>query len=384
MFEQTEKVLRIFEGMNVPQYDLLIYYKGKELYRRLYGFSDYERKIPTSGKELYNIYSCSKPITCAAAMSLVEDGKLSLDDAVERYLPSFRKLTVRHADGTLQPPKKRMTVLHLFSMSGGLTYDFNSENMKKGKADTDGLCPTVKMMDYLAEDPLIFEPGTHYNYSLCHDVLAAVAEVIAGEPFRDYVKKRIFDRCGMEHSTYHAADVNESDVSAQYIFMDGQYKPLGRLENGYRLGSEYDSGGAGCISTTEDYVRFLEAMRTATVLRSETVDWMCQNRLTDSALPDYPLTYCGYGYGLGLRCPMPDASVHDFGWGGAAAAYCAASIEHEYSVYYAQHVIASPNQQIRDLIIPALEADLGYTDGGKRMEELYELCRNETEKGRLY
>ena len=87
-----------------------------------------------------------------------------------------------------------------------------------------------------------------------------------------------------------------------------------------------------------------------------------------------------------MRCPLAGSEVYDFGWGGAAGAYCATSIEHEYSVYYAQHVLGSPNQQIRDLIIPALELDLGYSRGGKRMEELFEIYKEKqnSEGNRLY
>ena len=387
MFENTQKVLKLFEEMDVPQYDLLVYHKGKEVFRKLYGYSDVEKNVPTNGKELYNIYSCSKVFTATAAMSLIEDGRLHLDDPVEQYLPAFHDVKVRNrADGTLHAPRNRMTVEHLFTMSAGLTYDFRTANWQKGKEDTNGLCPTVEMMSYLAKDPLIFEPGEHYEYSLCHDALAAVTEVASGERFRDYVKKRIFDRCGMTHSTFHAQDADETKIAAQYYYHDGQYEPLRKLHCGYRVGSEYDSGGAGCISSVEDYILFLEALRTATVLKPETIKLMCRNHLSETAFADFPMTHYGYGYGLGVRCPMPHSEVYDFGWGGAAAAYCAASIEHEYSVYYAQHVLSSPNQQIRDLIIPALELDLGYTCGKERMEELYKVCKQkqETEENRLY
>lgn len=387
MFEHIERVLSLFEEMNVPSYDLLVYHKGKEIYRRLYGYADKEKKVPLTGKELYNIYSCSKVITATAAMSLIEDGKLSLNDPVEKYLPAFRNTLIKEAEGvTPHVPKNRMTIEHLFTMSAGLTYNFDTDNWRDAKKDTSGRCPTVESMNYLAKDTLLFEPGTHYFYSLCHDALAAVTEVVSGELFRDYIKKRIFDRCGMEHSTFHAQDVDEQNIAAQYYYQDGKYIPLEKLCCGYRIGTEYDSGGAGCISSTEDYVRLLESLRTATILKRETIDLMRQNHLSVQALKDYPLVYRGYGYGLGVRCPLAGSEVYDFGWGGAAGAYCATSIEHEYSVYYAQHVLGSPNQQIRNLIIPALELDLGYSRGGKRMEELFEICKEKqnSEGNRLY
>lgn len=362
MFTHVENILRSFEARGVPAYDMLIYHKGKEVYRRTYGFSDYAKQKPLCGNERYNIYSASKLITCTAAMQLSERGLLSLDDDLGKYLPEFYDVKVKDGD-SLRPPKSPIQIKHLFTMTAGFSYDMGTKNCKRAFIETDGRCPTREFMKYLARDPLLFDSGEHYNYSLCHDVLAAVVEQIAGKRFNDYVKENIFRPCDMEHSTFAPAEEDLSTIAAQYQYDEasGRYDEVGKRILWFRAGSEYDSGGAGCIATTEDYVRFLEGLRTGLLLKPQTLLQMTTNRLPDAILKrEFELSSRGYGYGLGMRVPLTDASVSDFGWGGAAASFCACSIEKAYSFFYAQHVLRSPNQGDRILLPHALEADLGY------------------------
>ena len=134
-----------------------------------------------------------------------------------------------------------MTVRHLFTMTAGFSYNLGTPGLAEGKAATDGAAPTREMMKYLAKDPLLFEPGTKYNYSLCHDVLAALVEVLSGMRFGDYVKKVIFDPLGMKDSTFCLHREEYDSLCAQYCYNaeTKTYANCGRT-NGFIIGSAYE------------------------------------------------------------------------------------------------------------------------------------------------
>lgn len=342
----------------VPLYDARIFYRGKEVYRRFHGFSDYEKTKPINGHEQYNLYSCSKFFTVAGALLLWEKGKFLLCDPVMKYLPAFAGVKVLDGD-TLRRPARAMRMGDLFSMTAGLTYDYNTKNCLDAVRDTNGTCPTTVFPRYLAKDPLVFDPGQHYRYSLCHDMIAAVCEVIVGKRFADYMQEAVFDVLGMENSTYRADRVDYDRMAAQYIYNGEtkQYESCGKELQYFAFGTEYDSGGAGCRSTSDDYIRFLEAIRTGTLLKESTVRKMHENRLCPNALRDMMLG-ADYGYGLGVRCEKAGSDVSDFGWDGAARSFAAVDIGHEYTLFLAQHALDCPTSEGRFRLPAAVRADI--------------------------
>jgi len=344
---ETLKLLKHFEQLGVPSIDCAVFHKGKCVFRYRSGFSDEARTRPVDGSERYNIYSCSKVITCTAALQLLEKDALRLDDAVYEYLPEFRHMTKR-VDGRIEEVRNTMTLRHLFTMTAGMTYALGTENLLRGKEETRGTMPTRVAMKYLAQDPLIFEPGSAWNYSLCHDVLAAVVEVVSGQRFGLYVKENIFDRVGMKNSTFLLPDGELDQIAAQYRFdaENKKYVPCGPRIQSFKLGSAYESGGAGCISTVDDYIACLEALRSGeTLLQRKTLAAMTTPQISKEAQKTFNLPE--YSYGLGVRCPRPGGTGRDFGWGGAAGAWLGILPEEEVSVYYAQHVLLSPAQPLR-------------------------------------
>ncbi len=350
MYEKLKMYADSFLNMGVPGFDLLIYKDGSECFRYSGGYSDLENKIPIKGNERYNIYSCSKPITCSAALQLYEKGLFKLSDKLCEYMPEFENMTVRVGDEIVKADHY-ITVDNLFTMTAGFTYDLGTENMKRCRTETYGKCPTREAMRYLAKDPLSFQPGEKWQYSLCHDVLAALVEVLSGEKFEDYVKKNIFDKLGMKHSTFMLPENELDTIACHYRFNNGTGKAenCGKNIQTFKIGSEYASGGAGCISTVDDYIKFLEALRVGDViLAKETIDLMATGRLTPSQMATY--NQGGYDYGLGVRCPLQEGADYirtDFGWGGAAGAYLAVNRKLNYTLFYAQHLMNSPNQTIR-------------------------------------
>ncbi|MBE6713537.1 MAG: beta-lactamase family protein [Ruminococcaceae bacterium] len=356
MFENTKALCALFPKMGVPGFDLIVMRDGKEILRHMGGYMDLEKKIPVQGNELYNIYSCSKPITVTAAMQLWEKGLFDLEDEVSKYLPEFGKMTVQTENG-LVPAERPILVRNLFTMTAGLSYALKSPELLKLREETEGRCATRDFARYLAREPLHAQPGTEYRYSLCHDVLAALVEVISGQKFEQYVKEHIFLPMGMTRSDFLLPIEDYDKVATLYKFMEGKPVPITKVP-GYRLGTEHASGGAGCVSTVEDYVRFAEGLRTHTLLKKETVDLITKPWLNESEARSYPLN--AYTYGLGMRMRRPGSAAADFGWGGAAGASLHIDRKNGISLYYSQHLLASPNQSIRPQIYNAVLKDLGF------------------------
>lgn len=360
MFRELTKKMDHFLEMGIPGYDCIVYHRGACVYRHWNGYESIAERRPLQGNERYNIYSCSKPITCTAALQLYEAGKFQLDDPLWKYMPEFKNMAVQTEHG-IQKAENTIRVRDLFCMSAGLSYALHSPMLELARRETNGKCPTRETMRYLAQEPLCFEPGTQYQYSLCHDVLAALVEILAEERFGAYVKRRIFDPLGMEHTTFLLPDEELDTIATQYRFNGetGKAEDYGK-QIPYKMGSEYESGGAGCVSTVEDYIRFLEAMRKGDViLKKETIGLMATHQLNESEMRTYDGSETPpYGYGLGVRCPIAGSTETDFGWGGAAGAYLAIDPAYEMTVFYVQHMLNSPNQSIRGTIRHPIRAAL--------------------------
>ena len=357
MFEKLTAFLDSYLVGGAPGYDLLIYQDGKPLFRHQNGYADVENRVPVRGNERYNLYSCSKPITASAALLLYEEGLFRLEDPLSLYLPEFARMTVREGDA-VREAKTPIRMQDLFCMTAGFSYNTSCPSLMRAKEETKGACPTRETMRYLAEEPLSFDPGMRWQYSLCHDVLAAAVEVIAGMPFGQFVKKRIFDPLGMTRSTYLLPEEVLNEVCEQYIWENGQARNMGKAITPYKLGYAYESGGAGCVSTAEDYMRFLEGLRTGAILKPETVDLMQTDFLDENTRP-YSWFIGKYGYGLGVRCPLADGrEFTDFGWDGAAGSYLAIDRENKLSVFYATHLRNAPINQTRWSIIQRVKEEL--------------------------
>ena len=371
VIDYIENVLRKEKG--VPACDVLIRREHETVFRYFSGVSDYMGQIPLRGDELYYMYSCTKPITCAAAMQLVEQGKLQLDAPVSDYLPAYRD-TFLLKDGKRIPTEKVMTVRHLFTMSAGLTYARDTEPVKELIAANPN-AGTVEAVDAFVKSPLAFEPGERFLYSLCHDVLAAVVEVVSGMRFSEYLKKNIFEPLGMTRIGFDLPEEEKSHLVAQYACHrpGAPFRPMGG--NGdFRITSNYESGGAGLYASVEDYSRFADAMANggvgitgAQILKPETIDLMRSEQLGSFAM-DTTFSCAagpGYGYGLGVRTLIDKSqgqrsSLGEFGWDGAAGSYVMIDPAQKLSIFFAMqirgwpYVIGCGHAPIRDLTYDAL------------------------------
>ena len=358
MFAQTKALCQKFSDMGIPCFDLVVYKDGQCVLRHMGGYADPDKKIPMTGKEKYHIYSCSKLFTCVAAMQLWEKGMFSLEDDLADYLPAFREMTVKTETG-IEKAKNPIKIHHLFEMTAGLNYDLQTPALQAYYEACDRRCPTVELVNEIAKTPLEFEPGTGWRYSLCHDVLAALVEVLSGQKFEIYVKEHIFDPLGMENSDFLHPIEDWNGFARKYRYDEntGAYVPW--WKNTYRPGREYASGGAGCVSTVDDYIKFLEALRIGDViLKKETIAMMAIDRLTEEQRKMYTYGTDSIGYGMGMRAPRQNPKRTEFGWGGAAGAFASVDPVNQITIYYAQHVLLSPNRPLRSCLYDTIRADL--------------------------
>jgi CubicO group peptidase (beta-lactamase class C family) len=377
-FRGLELFLDQITAWRIPGADCLVHLHGQPVFRYSAGFADLAARRPVSDRDLYFIYSMSKVITCTAALQLHEQGRFLMTDPVSAYLPEFKDMMVRQTDAsdqvTLKKAEKEMTIRDLFTMMAGLTYELNTPAIRAVREHSQGRSPTRDVIRAIAADPLIFEPGTHFNYSLCHDVLGALIEVISGKRFGKYLDESIFQPLGMKDTGFSLTDARKERMATQYNFDDATGKALRvSLANVFVVGSEFESGGAGLISSVDDYMRLADTLchkglsrHGERILSSHSVDLMRTNHLDDVSLRDFTwIQMAGYGYGLGVRTMLDRtrsgslSPVGEFGWAGAAGAYVLMDPEHELTVVYAQHLLNSQepyvHPRIRNLVYRCLE-----------------------------
>lgn len=366
-FTNLTKCLDSFLDLGIPGYDCSVYLKGKEVYRHMNGYADIENKIPISTDTIYGVWSCTKVVTCTAALMLYEQGKFLLDDPLSNYMPEFTDMKVLNVGGMPVPAKNPIRIQDLFTMSAGFTYNTQSANMKAGVEATGGRCGTREMMKYLAKDPLVFEPGTLWLYSLCHDCLAALVEVLSGMRFSDFVQKNIFEPLGITDAAFHLTPEQEERLAPTYNY-DWETKSCTRIPGkpSLNLGPDYDSGGGGLFCTTEAYAKFVNGLATGKLLSRATIDLMRTNFLNDAQMQLFsntaepgvrkPNERAGYGYGLGVRTMVDKAKggsngpIGEFGWGGAVGTYLIVDPENELAVFYAQHTMRPPAEYTRSRV----------------------------------
>ena len=347
----TKDLTKYFTEKAIPSSDVIIYRDHKEIYRYHCGHKDSAKTQEIKGDELYYLYSASKVITCTAAMQLVERGIIGIDDPVSKYIPDYAHLTYKDDNG-VHECKNVMTIRHLFAMRGGLTYNLGTPSLKKVLEETNNQATNVQLASAFIKEPLLFEPGTSHNYSLCHDVLAAVIEVATGMSFGEYLKKNIFEPLGMKNTGFFPTEEQKKKFAAQYRYIDGEYKEI-PVACVYRLSDVHESGGAGMFSCVNDYILLSDALAchgTAyngyQVLKPETVDLMRSNQNEYAVFNAKHNNKAGYGYAFGVRTMLiPEAARSDaptdfeFGWDGAAGSYTAIDPKHHLSIFYAQQVL---------------------------------------------
>ena len=336
----------------VPGCDLAVYKDHELIYRHMAGFRDSSGREAIRGDETYWLYSCTKVFTSCAAMQLIERGLLHLDDPVSMYLPAYASLKVKDGE-KLRSCRRVMTIRHLMSMQSGLDYNLEAAPVRRVLEETKGKASTLQVAQALAQEPLSFEPGSDFLYSLSHDVLAAVIETVSGMRFSDYLSENIFEPLGMKTAGFKPDRDKINRMCAQYCFNDtsGKLDLVPASENQYRLSENYESGGAGLIADVKDCITLADTLacggRSQTgkqILSPEMIQLWNTNQLGKKARASFDeWKRLGYSYGLGVRVRVDTSiggrgQIGEFGWDGAAGAWMMIDPVNHISAFYAMHV----------------------------------------------
>jgi len=345
------------EGL--PSFDVIIRKDHEEVFRYLGGFADAAKTQPIQQDSRYLMFSMTKIQTMTAVMQLVEQGKLSLDDEVGKYLPAYKDVLVREErDGVVRlvPPKTPMTIRHLVSMQSGLDYDLHRPGVERVLAERGQQATTRELVDAMAQSPLCFHPGEHFLYSLSHDVAAAIVEVVSGMHFSDYLAANVWKPLHMNNTCF-CKPMNDGvpGLAQQFVCDEGDIRRTHPMEMScdYQLSEAYESGGAGLMSCTEDYANLADALACggegadgARILRPETVARFSENYLGEVSLSEIRnnMGRVGYGYGIGMQTLLDPAAVGTkapagiFGWDGAAGSLAIMDPVNRMSLVFTMHV----------------------------------------------
>lgn len=352
-FEKITAYLDSLESRGIPSVDCMIYRDHELLYRHMNGTTDAKKERKIDGSEVYLMFSMTKVQTMTAVLQLVEQGKLSLEDEVGKYLPAYKNLTVKQGE-TVMPLTTPLKLKHLVSMQSGLDYDLNRPGIVRVLKEKGNEATTLDLVNSFVESPLNFVPGEHFCYSLSHDVVAAVVEVVSGMSYGEYLKKHIWEPLGLKKTRF-AKPMNGDVPHLAQQFICNERGEIVPMEQSccYQFTEKYESGGAGLISCTEDYAVFADTLACGgiskdgvRILKPETVELMKTNLLGDTSREDIVKTMgrVGYGYGCGVQIVMePEkmnstAPVGVFGWDGAAGPCITMDTKSKTSIVYLQHV----------------------------------------------
>lgn len=326
---------------------VLVYKDGEMCFDKQYGYADIETKKPIEKDTIFRLYSCTKPITAAALMILFERGELDLEYPLYKYIPAYKEMKIVDEQGNLTDCKTDITIRDLLNMTSGLVYPggwFEAGRHAEplfeeiiSKLGTPDALTTLEIAERMAELPLFFEPGSMWNYGTSADVLGAVIEIISGMKLSEFMKKEIFDPLGMKDTAFYVPSDKWERFSRLYMptengiaLYEGNHLGI----SDYKTPPAFESGGAGLVSTVDDYMRFarmllnggeLEGVR---ILSENTVSFMTQNHMTDQQY--YSMQYGatkGYGYGSFMRVlkntafATTNGDEGEYGWDGWTGTY---------------------------------------------------------------
>ena len=388
---------RYIEPGLLPCALLLVARKGEVVHKSVLGHASLERKQRLEEDTIFRIYSMTKPVTSIALMMLVEEGRISLDDPVSRWIPSWRDLAVYRAGQpgafNARPVEAPMRVLDLMRHTSGLTYGFQNRtnvdaayrSLRLDAFDAESL---EALVEGLARMPLEFAPGTSWNYGVSTDVVGHLVGLASGLPFDEFLRTRILVPLGMHDTDFHVPAAKAGRFADCYArSAAGALVPSMLLGGDFRAPPRAPSGGGGLVGTAADYLRFCEMLRRGGELDGvrlvgpKTLGLMRMNHLpggkdiADLSPPGMfsEAAYQGMGFGLGFAMVTDPArygiasSPGEFSWGGmASTAFWVDPVEDVCVVFMTQLLPSSTypvRRELRTMVNAAIVEPAGAKGG---------------------
>jgi CubicO group peptidase (beta-lactamase class C family) len=327
---------------------VLIQQHGKPVYHQSFGVQDVVSKAPITDQTIFRLFSMTKAISSVVAMTLVEDGKLKLDDPISKYIPSFANVKVGveqiAADGSktleLVPPRKPPTVLDLMRHTSGITYGFYGDSLvRKAYAASNlygGDFDLAEFAERIAKLPLQDQPGTLWDYGHSTDVLARIMEIASGKSLLAIDRDKLLDPLGMKDTGFFVTDPEKQKLLAQPVPNDSDFR-VGR-ENNPAVVKKWESASGGMVSTMADFSRFAQMLLDGGKFEGKTIlsPAAFKEMTTDHVGPGsgigrdffyFPGDGFGFGLGLAVRTdagnavPPPPGSLDELKWDGASGCY---------------------------------------------------------------
>jgi len=369
---------RYVDDGRLPGWSVLVSRRGQIVHLSSYGQRDIEAGLPVELDTVFRIYSMTKPITTVAAMMLYEQGAFELNDPVHRFLPAFADMRVFDGGSDLRtktvPANEPIRIWHLLTHTAGLTYGFHRANpvdaIYRAAGYEWGAPPGVDLagaVDTFAGMPLLFQPGSEWNYSVATDVLGRLVEVTAGKPLDQVFSEHILNPLGMHDTAFTVAESRRDRLAALYTPAPRTGRALRNDDLGAAvLAPTFLSGGGGLTSTLGDYHRFTQLLLgrgrlgDVRLLGDRTLRYMTANHLpggADLAAFGRPLfaetPFDGVGFGLGFSVLLDPVvtrtlgTAGEFAWGGAASTAFWVDPVEELTVVFLTQLLPSSTYQIR-------------------------------------
>ncbi|GAA3560513.1 serine hydrolase domain-containing protein [Amycolatopsis ultiminotia] len=372
----------------LPGFLAVVSRHGRIVHVASHGARDVEAGAPVETDTIWRIFSMSKPITSVAAMTFAEEGLIDLTDPIARWLPEFAEPRVyvkgSALDPVTEPATEPIRLWHLLTHTAGLTYGFHHTHPVDARyraAGYEGGTPPgldlAGCSRAWAGFPLVFQPGSEWNYSVATDVLGRLVEVLAGTPLDEALAERVFGPLGMSDTGFHTED--RERLAALYV-PDPKTKQIVRNDMFGATGTKRPdsfSGGGGLVSTAADYHRFTQMLLRrgeldgVRVLSPHTVDLMTANHLPGNVdLESYgrplftEMPYDGFGFGLGFSVLLDAAKAKtlstpgEYAWGGAASTAFWVDPDEDLTVAFYTQLLPSSSypirHQLRQLVYQAL------------------------------
>lgn len=338
--KKLEGVGKILDGQiergEVCGGSVLILQNGKEIYRHNSGIADIARNYPVENDTIFRVYSMTKPITAAALMILYDRGMFSFDDSICKYLPFFKDMKVLTEDGKTVPANREITVREVVNMTSGLVYPDMSYpagiEMEKIYHQYYEECwagakiTARELMERAAKAPLAFQPGEKWCYGIGADVAAVLIEELSGMTFREFLKKELFEPLGMADTDFYVPKEKLDRFSEMYIWNEEKeclevipWQHLG-LTGFFKEPPAFESGGAGLVSTADDYAKFASMLMNGgeyggrKYLSEEAIKIMSTDHLTAEQHSTFDWDQCkGCGYSCLNRMLIAPEDIGGFG-----------------------------------------------------------------------
>jgi CubicO group peptidase (beta-lactamase class C family) len=332
----------------IPGAILLIQQHGKPAYHESFGVQDVVSKAPITDQTIFRLFSMTKAVTSVAAMELVDEGKLKLEDPVSKYIPSFADVKVgvekKADDGTktleLVPPNQPPTILDLMRQTSGITYGFYGDSLvRKAYAAANiygGDFDLAEFAERIAKLPLHNQPGALWQYGHSIDVLARIMEIVSGKSLLEVEREKLLDPLGMKDTAFFVTDPEKQKLLAQPMPNDSDFR-VGR-ENNPTKPKKWESASGGMVSTMSDFARFAQMLLDGgkfegkTYLSPKAFELMTTDQIGPGSGVQRDYFYFpgdGFGFGLGLAVrtdpgnakPPPPGSLGELKWDGASGCY---------------------------------------------------------------